>query len=287
MIKPLAILLMTSLVTLAGLGQGVPQATKPAKFLWTEYVTIAEGKAATYPAIAVQARRAAELAKVEIYWIAASNMTGDMRQITYLSFYDNFASIEKGMAAISAMGEQAVRNNPRFAAESGQHVLAPRSTIAAYREDLSYMPEKVPVAAAKYWAITTIFLKAGRMSDYADEIKEEIELLKRAGLDHQFLTYQVVAGLPSSGSVFYIMVPMRTLADMDKDESEKAKTVFTATVRRRFETNNQKMIDHVASDILVVRPALSRPPASYISANPEFWNVNPQLEPNATGGGKQ
>ncbi len=150
MTRPLAILLTISLVTLVALSQGAPHAMKPAKFLWTEHVIIAEGKAATYPALAAQARRAAEATKAEMYWIAASNLTGDMRQITYFSFFDNFASIEKGLVAISAMGAEAMRNNPGFAVESGQHVLAPRSTIAVYREDLSYLPEKVPAAEAKY-----------------------------------------------------------------------------------------------------------------------------------------
>lgn len=276
--------IVTSILVAAAASQDAPTASKQAKYLWTKQVTIAEGKAASHPGLIAQARRAAEVTKAEIYWITAGNLTGDLRRMTFLSFYDDFAAIERDMWVIHSIGAEAMQRNPDFAVESGQHELAPTSTIAVFRGDLSYKPEKVPASEAKYWTVTTIFLKAGHMTDFAEQRKEEIELLKRGGLDHQMLIYQVMAGLPSSGSVFYVMVPLRTLADVDIDDSAKASAVFTPAVRRRFEATNQQMISHVESDFLVVRPDLSRPPASYVAANPDFWTVK---EPPSTAASRK
>lgn len=272
---PVAFVLTTILIA-SPLAQTGQPAERPGRYVLTEQLTITESKAPSYPAVVARIRDAADRTKVDTWrWVAAANMTGDLRRVTNLTFYESFGAFERDVPAIRNIIAAAIERDPWFTAGSGEQALARRSSLAVLREDLSFQPNKVPPSAARYWAVTTIFLKAGRMSDFAERTTLEIDLLKRGGLDHHFLVYQVLHGVPSSGSVFYVITPMKTLAEMDADDSEKAAALFTADVRRRFETINREMIGGVESDLLMVRPDLSRPPAAYASANPGFWTAGP------------
>ncbi len=266
-------LVLACLLSSVARAQTPQPADRPGRYLLTRQITVADGTAASYGAIVAQMRDAADHLKADTWWIAAGNVTGDLRRVTNFTFYDSYASFEKDLRAVRDIGVESVRRNAAFADSSGQHVLGSHSSLAALREDLSFNADKVPPSAARYWAITTMYLKAGHMSDFAERTKLEIELLKKAGLDHQFLVYQVLVGVPSTGSVFYVITPIKTLADMDVDDSAKAAAVFTSEVRRRFETLNQQMISGIESDVLMVRPDLSRPPASYVAADPRFWGL--------------
>ncbi len=232
---------------------------RPGRYLLTRQFTIPERQPASDAGVVADMRAAADR-EAEGWWIAASSVTGDLRQLTTFTFYESYAGLERELLATRGVG----------AAGFASH-----ASLAVLRDDLSINPDKVPPSAARYWAVTTMVLKAGHMSDFAERTTLEIDLLKKAGLDHQFLVYQVLVGVPSSGSVFYVITPIRALADMDVDDSAKAAPVFTAEVRRRLETLNQQMISGIESDVLLVRPDLSRPPASYVAANAGFWTAKP------------
>ncbi len=266
-------MLAAFLLGLVALAQSPLDTAKQPKYIWTQHVTIAEGKGMSYPGLLAQFRRAAETTKADTYWLAGSYLTGDMRQVVYVSFYNNFAGVETDLASFEKIAVETIKMNPNFMAESGATELAPHGTIAKYREDLSYLPDKVPGPQTKFWEVTTIMLKPGHMTDFADLVKTEIELLKKADLDEHFLVYQVMAGLPTSGSAFYIVKPMKSLAEMDADSSERMKSVFTPIVRRQFESQVAQMVSHIESNLLAVRPDLSRPPQTFLAANPDFWTV--------------
>lgn len=245
----------------------------PPKYIWTQHVTVAGDRSAMYPNLIAQFRRAVENTKSDIFWIAASNITGEMRQVNFISFYENLASIEKDMGTYEKISAEATKKSPNFWAEMGATELAPRSVIAKYAPELSYHPEKVAAADARWWEVTTIHLKPGHISAFAELIKQEQELLKKGDIDEHFLVYQVVAGLPTSGSAYFIVVPMKSLAEMDVDRSAQAMTIFTPIIRRHFETVVEKMVSHIDTDLLMVRPEMSRPPQTFLAANPDFWTV--------------
>ncbi len=247
----LAVALVAACVLVTVLAaQTVPVPDKPGRYLLTRQLAIPGDSA---PA---QLREAAGQATPDTWWIATGNITGDLRRVTTFTFYESYASFEKSLLASRGGDALAMKGN---------------ASLAALRDDLSFNPDKLPPSAARYWAVTTMYLKAGHLSDFAERTKIEIDLLKKAGLDHQFLVYQVLVGVPSSGAVFYVITPIKALADMDVDDSAKAAPVFTEEVRRRLETLNQQMISGIESDVLMVRPDLSRPPASYVAADPAFW----------------
>ncbi len=273
------------LVSVAAVAAENPAPTKIPKYIWTQQVTIAEGKGANYVKAIAQFKRSAEPLNSNTYWIAAGNLTGDMRQVTYVSFSDKFGGIEQQAAGFGKIYEETMRANPNFAAEIGAVELAPFGTVAQYMPELSYQPEKVALADAKWWKITTIHLKPGYIGEFAELMKQEIELLKKGKLDEHFLLYAVEAGLPTTGSAYYIVVPMKSLSELDVDYSDTAALIFTPIVRRHFESVVKEAVSRIEVQYLMVQPELSRPTPAMLAANTEFWTVK---EPPAVAAkGKQ
>ncbi len=251
-----------------------PQANvKIAKYIIVQHVVIAEGKAPAYPGLLAQYRHAADAIKSESYWLGASYMTGDLRQATFVIPYPSFEMLEKSMKGMEKIYAEASRTNPNFAMETSLSELSPRGTIAKYREDLSYRPLAVPLPDAKYWMITSIHIAPGYRTQFADLVKEEIALLEKAKIEEHFVAYEVMAGLPTTGSSYFFVTNLKSLADLDIDRSEQANAIFTPLVRAHFDSAVQKMVVGIEDNILQVRPEFSRPPATFLAANPDFWTV--------------
>lgn len=248
-------------------------AAAPPKYIWVQYVSVAGDKSDAYPKLVAQFQRAVDASKADVFWVATTNLTGDPRQANFISFFDNMGAVEKEIGTYDNVSVEAVKINPNIWTEMGAAEQQPHSIIAKFVPELSYRPEKVALSEAKWWSVTTIHLKPGHMTAFAELIKQEQELLKKADIDEHFLVYAVMAGLPTSGAAYYIIVPMKSLTEMDTDHSAQASTVFTPIVRRHFESAVEKMVSQIQSNLLMVRPNMSRPPKSFLAANPEFWTV--------------
>lgn len=246
---------------------------KIAKYIIVQHVIVAEGKAPAYPGLLAQFRHAADAVKAETYWLGASYMTGDLRQATFVIPYPSFEMLEKSMTGMEKIYIEASRTNPNFATEVSLSELSPRGTMAKYREDLSYRPLAVPLADAKYWKITSIHIAPGYRTQFADLVKEEIAMLEKAKMEEHFVAYEVMAGLPTTGSSYFFVTNLKSLADLDVDRSEQANAIFTPLVRAHFDSAVQKMVVGIEENILQVRPEFSRPPEALLAANPDFWTV--------------
>ncbi len=256
---------------------------KAPKYIWVQTVSIAGDKSESYINLVGHLRRAVDTLKSESYWISASAMTGDMRQVTFVSFYDSMAAAEKDIMGYPQVSAEVKRANPNFWAEIGAIEQEPRASFAMFREDLSYQPDKVPTADAKWWHVKTIHLTPGSRTEFSDLLKEEIDLLTKAKVDEHFLVYEVSAGVPTTGQVYYIITAMKSLSEMDSDNSEQLKPYFTPLVRAHFESTVQKIVTRAEDNLLMIRPELSRPPQAYVAANPDFWTIK-EPEPVATKG---
>jgi hypothetical protein len=60
--------------------------------------------------VASQFREAVNSAAPDVYWIAGSPITGDSDRITYVTFHDNLASIEKMMKDMDKVGDALMKN---------------------------------------------------------------------------------------------------------------------------------------------------------------------------------
>ncbi len=251
---------------------------KAPKYIWVQTVTIAGDKSESYTNLVGQLRHAVDTLKTDSYWISASAITGDLRQVTFVSFYDSMAAAEKDIMGYDKVFTELKRGNPNFWTEIGAIEQEPHAAFATFREDLSYQPDKVPAAEAKWWHVKTIHLTPGSRTEFSDLLKEEIDILAKAKVEEHFLVYEVSAGVPTTGQVFYIVTEMKSLAEMDADHSEQLKPFFTPLVRAHFESVVHKIVTRAEDNLLMVRPDMSRPPQTYVAANPDFWTIK---EPEA------
>lgn len=263
----IALMCFVSLFAFAG------DTPKAPKYISVQNVTIAGDKSESYLGLVAQFRQAAETVKSDSYWITASSFTGDLRQLTFVSMYDSFAAFQKDIDWYPKISEEVKRINPNFWKETGAAELQPTGSIAVIREDLSYHPDKISAAETKWWHVKTIHLAPGHRTAFADLMKEEIELLNKAKVDESFTVYEVMAGVPTTGQVYYIVKNMKSLADMDVDYLGQMKEAYTPVIRAHFESVVQKIVTHTEDNLFMVRPEMSRPPQTFVAANPDFWTI--------------
>ncbi len=273
----LAFLLVSSLVALAGDATGAPKLIRITRY------DIAPGKMGAMDDVVRQVRATLKTANAEYNWIAARPITGNGNQTVFLNFYNDYASLERGMATVGKALQASMQNADfnRSVAESQQST---RSTIARLREDLSYNLDKFDISSARSWEVSFVEVRPGHGMDFSELEREAVELHKRGNIDETWAAYEVEYG-PSTGIIY--VTPLRSLADLDRDLKAAHEAVFTPAVRRRFSGVIRDAVDHEKSEILAVRPEISRPSEAIVAANPDFWTVKEEAPAVAATKGKK
>jgi hypothetical protein len=249
-----------------------PAASSISKYIWVSIGTTNPGKGKIFTNLVRQIRDTANSENANFFWLAGYSLTGDDRQVTFVSFHNDLASVDREVETSEKVMRAAAMKNAGLATESAESEGPSRSVLAKYREDLSYRPDLVDAAHATRWSVTTFQLKPGTSTDFADLAKQYADLVKQTNdPSEHWIAYQVLAGLP--GPAFMIVTPMKSLADMDLENEAAMKAVFTKAVRQELDATEQKIVDHVETQFIAVAPELSRPPQTMIAANPTFWTV--------------
>ena len=259
----LAFLLVSSLVALAGDATGAPKLIRITRY------DVAPGKMSAMDEVARQVRASLTTASADYHWIAAKPITGNSNQAVFLNFYNDYASLERGMGTIGK-ALQASMQNAEFTRNVTESQQSTRSTIARLREDLSYNLDKFDIANARSWEVSFVEVRPGHGMDFSELERESVDLHKRGNIDETWAAYEVEYG-PSNGIIY--LTPLRSLADLDRDLKAAHEAVFTPAVRRRFSGVFRDAVDHEKSEILAVRPEISRPTEAIVAANPDFWTV--------------
>ncbi len=270
-----AFALVASLCAVAG-DHGAP------KILRIYKAETAPGHAATYDAAVRQVRQATTTGSANFHWIAARPFTGDTNQTMFLTFAENFADVERSEESFhkAAMATFTSAEFNRSIAESQR---SGKNIVAKLREDLSYNLGKFDIANARHWQVSFVEIKPGYGMEFSELERESVALHKQANIDEVWAAYEVEYG-GTPGILF--LTPLRSLADLDRDLKKEHEAVFTQAIRRRFSGVAREAIGHEKSQIISVRPELSRPTESLVAANPEFWTVKEEATAVATKGKK-
>jgi hypothetical protein len=256
---------------------------KPAKYVWYENAKMNTGKEQVYSKIVAQFRDAAATTAPDVYWIAGSPITGDSDRVTFVTFHDSMASVEKTLAAFDKIDQAISMKNASLSAEAAESDGGSHWVLAEYRDNLSYRPDVVPQANTMWWATTLINLRPGCTDDFNNVVKQVIDLHKKVNDNDHWLTYSIRAGYPEPSVLF--VTPMKSLAEEDEETPAAAKELFeSAPVRQMFNRIEKECIQHIESTYTKVDPTMSRPPQSLIAANPDFWTIKPETPAAATKG---
>ena len=232
-----------------------------------------------------QYREATTTTAPEMYWIAGTPITGDSGRVTFVTFHDNMASLEKTMTAFEKVDQAITLKNASFTTQAAEAEAGSHWVLAEYSKELSYRPDMVPMANTTWWSSSLLNLKPGCEYEFGDVVKQVADLHKKAGDNEHWTAYEIRAGY-SEPSVLFVTT-MRSLADMDQEPPAAAKELFeSAPMRQMFQRIGKECISHIESTYSRVEPKLSRAPQSVIAANPDFWTIKEEAPVVAAKKGK-
>jgi hypothetical protein len=244
---------------------------KISKYVYWQDAKVNPGKFDVFARQVAQIREAANTNSPDAYWIAGTPITGDGGMVTFVTFHDSMASVEKFDASLGKTMMAAMKN-ANLSAEAAESEGPARSGVAEYSEELSYRPTMVPMAQTAWWEVEVLGLRPGCDREFNAAAKQVIELHKKANDNEHWVGYKVLAGFPIPSIVF--VKPMRSLAEEDEQPPAAAKELFESPlVQRLFETVGKECITHIERNYTKVSPSLSRAPQSMVAANPSFWNL--------------
>jgi len=253
---------------------------QPSKYVWygTEKINI--GKFAVYNKVLSQFRDAVNTAAPDVEWIAGSPITGDSDRVTYVTFHDNLASIDKMMKSMDKVN-QVLMTNASMPSQQAESSGGSHWVLAEYNKEMSYRPEMVPISHTTWWATELVGLRPGCEDELKDIAKQVIDLHKKAGDNDHWIAYDIRAGYPEPSVLF--VQPMRSLADGDEEPPASTKELFgNPMVKQAFSKFDRECVTHVESTYTRVDPSLSRPPKSLVAANPDFWAIKEEAPVVAT-----
>jgi hypothetical protein len=260
----IAVLCILSMVALAADNPAVP------KYIRLTQYNLKPAKGAEFGNLVHQVRTALQTANADYHWVSATPITGAGDRVGIMGFYDSFAQMETAEKTFMA-GAGSVFQKAEFTRDVSDSLQGTHAIIMKFAPELSMNVDKTDLAHATYWSVVTIHTKIGAGDDYEMLRKERVKLAEKGGIDYAVLAYQSVAGAPAG--TYYLIRPLTSLADLDKDYSEGMKAVYTDSVKRDLNDLTRKTIDSVDSVIVRMAPDLSRAPEMLTASNPEFWTV--------------
>jgi hypothetical protein len=264
-------MLVVLLGTVAALAGDNPYAGKISKFVLIETEQVKPGQEMTFHKSSLQFKEAAA-ACADCYYLSAFPLTGQGGAFGWLVFENSWAGIEKTIANYQKVGMELAMKNASFMSDVAQYSLGAHFSIAEFQPDLSYQPDKIEGPQATCWKVTTFQIRPGTASAFTDLVKEALELHKKANdANAHWITYRYAAG--TSGPTYMMVTPMKTLAEMDEEQSPAMKALMTPLMRKHFDDIVQKAVINFQTNLYKANPTLSRPPQSYVAANPDFWTV--------------
>ena len=155
----------------------------------------------------------------------------------------------------------------------GEYRVSNRSMIAAFRKDLSYMPENsVSIGKTRYMMLLTYRLKIGKVFDFENGAKMIIGAYNKAKLDSAVITYQGVAG--GQEGAYYFLIPMASLKSMD-DEPARQKALMDAMGGpenfQQFVKGSGEVFTSMESQLYAVSPEMSYVSKATEDEDPAFW----------------
>jgi hypothetical protein len=277
-----AVACLCSLFTFA---QAQSAANLPNKYVWWETVQIKGGQQDLFSKLVAQVRDAAPTVAPDFYWIAGAPITGEEGRVTFVTFHDNMASVEKMMATFDKMDAAIALKNANYMTQAAEAEAGAHWALAEYSKELSYRPDLVPLSNTTWWASSLLTLKPGCEYEFAEVVKQVADVHKKAGDNDHWTGYEIRGGYPEPAVLF--VTTLRSLADLDQEPPAAQKEMFeSAPMRQMFQKIGKECIVHIESAYTRVDPKLSRMPQSMIAANPDFWTIKEEAPAVAPKKGK-
>ena len=231
------------------------------------------GAEATHAGLEAEYAAALNAGKGSQYYLGMGAITG-VPQTVFLSGYSSLEEMEE------VHDQDEVTMGEKLASLDEEHsgTLAGTDTaIWRLRPNLSN-PSPFNLATMRYMEVIHIHVKLGHGPGFADVIKHIREGWMKAEPDFHYSLYQQTLGNSMDDS-YMIIIPVKTLADLDKHHS------LVADYQKEVgEDNESRMLgfesanyDSVESNLFAFTPSMSRLPPSWTRNDMDFWNPKPAV----------
>lgn len=275
--KAAALALLLVLFGAFALAQAPTQDGKPTRYIFVETERVNPAMFEAYGKVVGQARAALDTAKSSNYWLAMTPLTGDGGTVQYVMFVNTIGEVDQMMSEFEKIENDIALKDPSFKKNAYDSVTGMRMELMEMKPELSLNPVSLVAGHdATRYRISHVVVKPGMSGRYAALLKELVALEKNV-TGMSWVTYQSVVS--DKGTLFAMVMPLKSLADLDVDHSAEMGKILTPLMMRDFEQRVSDIVAEASSTLFMVQPKLSRVPPSFLAANPSFWTI--KEEPTA------
>lgn len=208
-------------------------------------------------------------AKWPQHYLALDSLTGMSRSVFFVG-YDSFAAWEKDNLATAKNASLSAALD-RASIADGEMLSASETSTFVFSEEQS-LNASVNIADMRYFEATRFHVRPGHDKDWEAIVKIYKDAYAKAVPDARWAVYQEMYGR-ESGGVYLVLIPMKSLAEVDKSfgDSKKFADTIGAEGMKKLSDLSAAAIDTVESNILAFNPKLSYPPDQWVKSSPDFW----------------
>ncbi|HSY36865.1 MAG TPA: hypothetical protein VK814_14005 [Acidobacteriaceae bacterium] len=246
----------------------------PPKVLFTQREFVKPGKGMAHVKSEAAMASAMGAAKSPLYALALSSITGEPR-VVFLSGYDNMADVEStymSMMKLSGLASKLDAMNET----DGALVESENSAIWRLREDLS-SKSPLNIANMRMMQLVQVELKPGYGLEFEKVVKRVVDAWGKADPSYSAAVYEMAYG-HATGPVFLVLLPMKSMAFLDKIHDEHdafVKAMGEEDVKSNREIARSAYLSS-QSNLFVFSPRMSYVPDGWVKADPTFWNPKPK-----------
>jgi hypothetical protein len=246
----------------------------PPKVLYTQREYVKPGKGMAHMKSEAAMASAMGAAKSPLYALALSSITGEPR-VVFLSGYDNMADVET--TYMSAMKLAGLESKLTAMNETDGALLdSEASSLWRLREDLS-SKSPLNIADMRMMQLVQVETKPGYGMEFEKVAKRVIAAWAKADPSYSAAIYEMAYG-HATGPVFLVLLPMKSMAFLDKIHDEHdafVKALGEEDLKSDLEIARTAYASS-QSNLFVFSPRMSYVPDGWVKADPTFWNPKPK-----------
>jgi len=209
-------------------------------------------------------------AKWPTHYLGTDAMTGPSRAV-FFTGYDSLDAWGKDMTSTFGNPTLSAAIDRAFIAD-GELLSSYDSNVFSYRPDLSY-EAAVSIPDMRYFEVTVFRTKPGHEMEWEEIAKMYVQNFVKALPGAHWATYQMLYGSNNGGGVYVVIVPVKSMAELDAGWAAGEKFM-----QQLGESGMKKMMELSAAstlsteaNVLVFNPAISYVSDDWIKADPGFW----------------
>lgn len=220
-----------------------------------------------------------DAAKASPRYIALNSMSGADRAV-FLSGYDSMAQWEA--EAKSVFGNATLSASlDRANVADGDLLASSDSSVWRLQQDMS-LRDHSSMVGMRYMRVTVYTIRPGHGDQWDELVKMARDGSDKGVPEANWAYFSHVYG--GSATRALIITPMKSLAEDDaRFASGKAlSNALGEDAMKKFDELEASSVESIETNLFVFNPRMSRPPESWVKAEPSFWRPKMTAEKKAT-----